>query len=316
MLSLHQLRLLRELARRGTIAAVAQALAYSPSAVSQQLSLLERKAGVDLLERTGRRVTLTPAGTGLVRHAEVILERLEAAQADLAGSREGPAGALRIGLYPSAARLLCRATVTALRDAHPKLTPWVQEIDPADAPDALRSGRLDVALVHCYSQLPSWTEPGIRSHRVFSERLYLAAPEDPAALGWQPEPTGDPVARWRHVPWILPTPGTLCHAMVTQLCAVHGIPVESWHRVDDFDTALALVAAGAGVAVVPQLCALAPPDGIRLTPLDAHRHSAVAHRDGAAAHPAVRAFESAVRTALPAALSGLPGEARYDPPPS
>ncbi|MGG8409005.1 LysR family transcriptional regulator, partial [Streptomyces sp. 12297] len=91
MLDVRRLRLLRELALRGTIAAVAEALAFTPSAVSQQLSALEREAGLPLLERTGRRVRLTPAGENLVRHADAVLQRLEQAAAELAGARHGPA---------------------------------------------------------------------------------------------------------------------------------------------------------------------------------------------------------------------------------
>lgn len=83
MLDLHRLRLLRELKHRGTLAAVAEALAYTPSAISQQLSVLEAEAGVPLLERAGRRVRLTPAAERLVEHTEAILERLEQARADL-----------------------------------------------------------------------------------------------------------------------------------------------------------------------------------------------------------------------------------------
>ncbi|MGH3393307.1 MAG: LysR family transcriptional regulator, partial [Streptosporangiaceae bacterium] len=86
MLDVRRLRLLRELAHRGTIAAVAQALAFTPSAVSQQLSALEREAGLPLLERSGRRVALTPAGRNLVRHAEMVLEQLERAAAELASA--------------------------------------------------------------------------------------------------------------------------------------------------------------------------------------------------------------------------------------
>src|SRR4029453_12138427 len=97
MLHMHRLRLLRELAYRGTIAAVAQALNYTPSAVSQQLSALERDAGQPLLERTGRRVRLTAAGRILVEHAEQVLAGLEGAEAALAAGRGGLAGALRLG---------------------------------------------------------------------------------------------------------------------------------------------------------------------------------------------------------------------------
>ncbi|MFD6971353.1 LysR family transcriptional regulator, partial [Streptomyces sp. NPDC059949] len=121
MLDVRRLRLLRELARRGTIAAVAEALSFSPSAVSQQLGVLEREAGLPLLERTGRRVRLTPAGQNLVRHAEAVLERLEQADADLAEARGGLAGALRIGAFPTAIRAIVPAALVALAGRHPRL---------------------------------------------------------------------------------------------------------------------------------------------------------------------------------------------------
>ncbi|MFD4700429.1 LysR family transcriptional regulator [Streptomyces niveus] len=305
MLSLHQLRLLRELAHRGTIAAVADALSYSPSAVSQQLSLLERNAGVPLLERSGRRVALTPAGANLVRHAEVILERLETARTELAEGRE-VAGPLRLGIYPSAARALASGLLVSLRRSYPRLEPWVWEVDPADAPDALRAGQLDLALTHYYdydsgggeAQAPP-VEPGIESRAVFTERMRLATP---AALTPAPPPDDDPVRRWRDANWILPTPGTLCHTSVTRLCEASGFHVDSWHRVDDYDTALGLVAAGAGVAVVPDLSAQNPPPGTVLTPLPLRRRSEVAFRGGSAAHPTVEAFIAALREALPAEI--------------
>ena len=108
MLDMRRLRLLRELAHRGTIVAVAEALAFSPSAVSQQLAVLEREAGVPLLERTGRRVRLTPAGRNLAQHAEALLERLELAAAELVDARRGLAGPLLLGALrtPLAQRLI------------------------------------------------------------------------------------------------------------------------------------------------------------------------------------------------------------------
>lgn len=311
MLNLHQLRLLRELAHRGTIAAVADALSYSPSAVSQQLSLLEHNAGVPLLERSGRRVALTPAGANLVRHAEVILERLETARTELAEGRE-VAGPLRLGIYPSAARALASGLLVSLRRSYPRLEPWVWEVDPADAPDALRAGQLDLALTHYYDSdsdsgngdgHPPPVEPGIQSRPVFTERMRLATPADPDA---DPAPDADPVRRWRDAPWILPTPGTLCHTSVTRLCEASGFHVDSWHRVDDYDTALGLVAAGAGVAVVPDLSAQNPPPGTVLTPLPLRRRSEVAFRGGSEAHPTVEAFIAALREALPTELTTEP----------
>src|SRR5215510_5005333 len=106
MLDLRRLRLLHDLSRLGTIAAVAEAHTYTPSAVSQQLAALQREAGVALLERAGRRVTLTPTGETMVRHTEVVLAALEAAEATLAAARGGLSGTVRIGAYPSAVRPL------------------------------------------------------------------------------------------------------------------------------------------------------------------------------------------------------------------
>src|SRR4051812_26904733 len=131
MLDVRRLRLLRELALRGTIAAVAQALSFSPSAVSQQLAVLEREAGVPLLERTGRRVRLTPAGQNLARHAEAVLQRLEQAAAELVDARHGLAGPLPIGTLPPAAGATLPAPPTPPPRAHPGPDPGVPGVHPA-----------------------------------------------------------------------------------------------------------------------------------------------------------------------------------------
>ncbi|WP_431032753.1 LysR family transcriptional regulator [Streptomyces sp. P6-2-1] len=289
MLNPHQLRLLRELSRRGTIAAVAKALAYSPSAVSQQLSLLERTTGTALFAREGRRITLTPTGARLVSHAEVILAHLEAAEAELSAHR-GEEAPLRAGFSPSAARALAAPVFAALRSSHPGLTLWVREIDPADAGHAVRSGGLDVALVHTYEGFAHPPEPGLATEHLFSEPMLFAAPKGSAS-----GTTGDPVRDHAATPWVLPADDTLCHAVVTRLGESSGVRIESWHRVDDYDTTLRLVAVGAGVAVVPASAAAAPPPGVRLTPLPLARHSHLATRAGATAHPSARAFVGALR---------------------
>src|SRR5690349_19896411 len=154
MLDVRRLRLLRDLAQLGTIAAVAKSHMYTPSAVSQQLAALEREAGVALLTRTGRRVALTPAGVMLVRHAEAVLAALERADAALAGFT-GVAGPLRIGAFPSAVTTLLAGALVALGKDHPALELTVTELDPVAVPDAIREGRLDVALTHDYTIMPS-----------------------------------------------------------------------------------------------------------------------------------------------------------------
>ncbi|MBW5485381.1 LysR substrate-binding domain-containing protein [Streptomyces bambusae] len=344
MLDVRRLRLLRELARRGTIAAVAEALSFSPSAVSQQLSVLEREAGLPLLERTGRRVRLTPAGQHLVGHAEAVLERLEQADADLAEARQGLAGALRIGAFPTATRAIVPAALVTLARCHPRLEPMVCETDPAAVAHALRAGDLDVALVHEYDFVPSPREPGLETAPLYSESMYLAAPAasgpgagpyagpgagpyggpgaDPYGApgaapdgGPDPDPAPGPdqgavLRAHRDAPWITATPGTLCHAMAVRACQAAGFSPRIRHQVDEFPTVLALVAAGQGVAVVPQLGIDGPagpfgpaPTAVTLTRLPMQRRTELAFRSGAGGHPAVAAFGAAVRDALPGDLA-------------
>ncbi|MFJ9947484.1 LysR substrate-binding domain-containing protein [Kitasatospora sp. NPDC091207] len=293
MLDVRRLRLLRELAHLGTIAAVAEALSFSPSAVSQQLSVLEKEAGVPLLERTGRRVALTPAALGLVRHAEAVLARLEQADAELAHARQGLAGPLRIGSYPSAARAVIPAVLAELSGWHPDLEPMVTEVDPAAVAAALRAGELDVALVHEYDLVPADPEPGLAVTRpVFTEPMYLAA----RAAGT--------VAEQRDAPWIMSPRGTLCHSMAVRACESAGFAPRIRHQIDDFATVLALVAAGQGVALVPRLGTVRTPPGVVLTRLPMYRRTRVAFRAGAGSHPAISAFVSALHTAVPSGLGG------------
>ncbi|GII81445.1 LysR family transcriptional regulator [Sphaerisporangium rufum] len=304
MLDVRRLRLLRELAHRGTIAAVAQAMAFTPSAVSQQLGVLEREAGVPLLERTGRRVTLTPAGLSLVGHAEVVLDRLEQAAAELARSRQGLAGAVRIGTFATAGRTMLPAALLTLAGRHPGLEPMVLEIDPAGVAGALRAGELDVALVHDYDFAPDPAHRGLATVALCTEAMYLAArgerPDAPAERGEGVDASA--ISACRETPWIVATDGTLCGRMTVRACAAAGFTPRTRHRIDDFPTMLALVAAGQGVALVPELALTGLPAGIILTRTPLHRRTTIACRGGAGRHPAVSAIVDALRSAVPAGL--------------
>ncbi|WP_406397082.1 LysR family transcriptional regulator [Streptomyces uncialis] len=300
MLDVRRLRLLRELSHRGTIAAVAEALSFTPSAVSQQLSVLEREAGVALLERSGRRVTLTPAGQRLVCRTEDVLERLELAAAELAEARHGPSGPLRIGAFPSATRAILPAALTVLDARYPGLEPLVSETDPARVADALRAGDLDVALLHEYDFVPAPTEPGLAVEPLCAESMYLASAAPARTTG-----TGLSVlAGWSAAPWITATPGTLCHTMTVRACQAAGFTPHVRHRVDDFTTVLALVAAGQGVALVPRLGLVDVPAAVSLTRLPVRRRTTIAYRRGAGRHPAITAVAEALRGAVPAELTG------------
>ncbi|GAA2374740.1 LysR family transcriptional regulator [Nonomuraea africana] len=281
MLDPRKLRLLRELSRRGTIAAVAEALTFTASAVSQQLSALEREAGLPLLERTGRTVVLTPAGRVLVEHAGAVLESLERAEAALAATRTGPAGPLRIGAFPTAARALLPEALTILGEEHPGLEPMVAEIDPADVSAALRAGTLDVALVHEYDFVPPVVDDSVETRPLLTEPMYLTTRStlEEASLD----------------PWLVSTPGTLCHTMTVRACQAAGFEPRVRHHIDDFDTVLLLAAAGQGVALVPRLAAASPPEGVRLTRVEIQRRTLIAFRRGYGEHPALSPFTAALR---------------------
>jgi DNA-binding transcriptional LysR family regulator len=315
MLDVRKLRLLRELGRLGTIAAVAQALAYTPSAVSQQLSALERDAGVPLVRHVGRRVELTPAGAGLAARAEPVLALLAEAEAALAAERHELAGELRIGAFPTAVRTLLPGALVALGTEHPRLELLVTELDPAQVPDALRTGALDIALVHEYDYVPAEPDPALELRPLLAETIFLASAAPlPAAA--------DPVAHCADLPWIAASPGTLCHLMAERLCGSAGFSPRIRHRADDFATVLALVAAGQGVALVPELALPDRPDGVVLTALAARRRTLIASRAGTAGHPAIAACAAAIRVATRAHLGrvgrgqGLIGPSLPAPPPS
>ncbi|HUC27337.1 MAG TPA: LysR family transcriptional regulator [Streptosporangiaceae bacterium] len=320
MLDVRKMYLLRELARLGTIAAVARAQFCTPSAVSQQLSALEREAGVRLIRRSGRRVELTAAGTDLARRTEPVLELLEEAAAALAASRTDLAGELRIGAFQTAVRTLLPAALVALGTEHPRLELRVTELDPAQVPEALRAGVLDIALVHEYDYVPAAPDPALRTEPLLDERMFLAsaagATREPAA-GATREPTaggaGEPIvaknggaaafvgsqalAAARGEPWIVASPGTLCHLMAVRLCEEAGFAPRIRHYADDFAAVLTLVAAGQGVALVPELALAERPDGVTLTPLPARRRTLIACRAAACDHPAVTAGTAAIQAA-------------------
>jgi DNA-binding transcriptional LysR family regulator len=289
MLDVRRLHLLRDLAHLGTIAAVAQAHAYTPSAVSQQLAALQREAGVPLLARSGRRVRLTAAGTALVEHAETVLGSLEAATATLAAFRTGTSGTVRIGAFPSAVRTLLPAALVALARDHPALDLTVAELDPVAMPAALRDRRLDVALLHDYDLVPMAPDPALDSTPLLDETVFLAVPEGVDAAS---------VAETRERDWIVASPGTLCHTVAMRACEAAGFRPRVRHHADDFGAVLALVAAGQGVALVPLLGAGQPPAGVRLVPLPTHRRTRIGYRRGAGGHPAVAATVAAVRAAV------------------
>ncbi|GAA1807931.1 LysR family transcriptional regulator [Agromyces neolithicus] len=180
MLDVRRLRLLVELSQRGTLAAVAEALSYSPSSVSQQLSQLEREAGVPLLVQSGRRVQLTPQAELLVAHARAVLDRLEEAEAEVARSLTTVGGTVRIAVFQSAAHAVVPQALTLLRAEHPGLRVEITEREPELALFDVAARDFDLVVAEQY---PGHT----RAHRVELDRVPLAA--DAIRLALPPHPS-------------------------------------------------------------------------------------------------------------------------------
>ena len=178
MFDLERLRLLRELAHRGTMTAVAGAFRLTSSAVSQQLATLEREARSKLFERAGRRVRLTAEGARLAGHAEEILRAVEAAEIDLKAGREAPRGTLQIACFPSFAKAHLLPAVIRARKRYPELGVVLHDLEPADGIEAVRSGRCDLAVSFAYSLVPRPEVPGLVATPLLEERVLLALPPD------------------------------------------------------------------------------------------------------------------------------------------
>src|SRR3954447_2829319 len=147
MLDVRRMRVLREVARRGSFSAAADSLAYTQSAVSQQIAALEREAGTRLVERSARGVRLTDAGSALVRHTEAILARLGDAEAELEAIAGLRGGRVRLVTFPSAGATIVPRAIGCFRERHPGVEVVLELGEPEEGLAKLRSGECDVALV-------------------------------------------------------------------------------------------------------------------------------------------------------------------------
>lgn len=293
MLDLRRLRLLSELARRGTIARVATVLGYSPSAVSQALAQLEREAGVALLERDGRRVRLTAAARRLVTRTDRVLAELDAAEADLALEHGAVRGSLVIGAFPSVASTVAVPAVRRLRERHTELICAIREHEPEDGIPLLRSGDLDLLVSESYDDVPSPPVGGLEQHLLLTEPLLLVLPPG--------HPAREPVdlASLRDAPWIGGLVGTQFADVLEHSCRAAGFTPNIVHRADDTVMHHALAAAGLGVGLLPAL-ACTGSDGVRYARVSApepQRHVAVLLRRSAAGRPALVAVVDALAEA-------------------
>jgi DNA-binding transcriptional LysR family regulator len=283
-MSLQQLRMLREVAHRNTIAAAADSLGYTSSAVSQQLSGLEKATGVAVLERVGRNVRLTDAGRELVRHADDLLAGMEAARVAVERMGSEVRGTLTVAVFESVAATLLVPLLDRLAEAHPDLTLRTRQIDPDAATEALAAGDIDLAFAIDYPQAPSPRRDDLARCVLLEDLFHLVVAEDDPIVG--PRVALCDLADRAFVS----SPSHLsCGRGVVIACRDAGFEPDMLHEIDDYPTTLHLVAAGAGVALVPDLGLVRLPPGVRVVEIDPalSRTVELVHRTASAERPAI-----------------------------
>jgi DNA-binding transcriptional LysR family regulator len=306
MLELRRLRLLLELSQRGTIAAVADALQFTPSAVSQQLALLEREAGVPLLQRAGRGVRLTDAALMLVEHAEALLEREALAEADLAAAAGTVAGRGRIAAFQSVMLLLALPAIKQLARDAPRLRCEVIEAEPEQSLPELALGDIDLVLSDEWQDQPRRLPPGTERHDLHRDPVYLVVPARHPAARRHPDVV--PLSELAGETWTTGHVGTGWEEMTERTCReLGGFEPDIRHRANDANVSLALVRRGLAVALLPDLpLRLDPGRGVALRPIadpPIYRSIFAVTRATDAARPSTQALLAAVADAA-AALPG------------
>jgi DNA-binding transcriptional LysR family regulator len=302
MLELRRLRLLRELKERGTIAAVADALQFTPSAVSQQLAMLEREAGVPLLERAGRGVRLTDAALVLVEHADALLERAALAEADLAAAAGTIAGRGRIAGFQSALLRLALPAMEALAREAPRLRCEVVEAEPEQTLPALTLGEVDLVLGDEWQHQPWRLPAGLQREEVFSDPVHLVLPSRHRLARRHKEAV--PMAELAGETWTSGHVGMAWEQMTQRACReLGGFDPDIRHRTNDATVSLALVARGLAVTLLPELPMPGRQPGAtlrRIADAPVNRGIFAVTREADAARPSTRALLAAVRDAAAA----------------
>ncbi len=254
MFDVKQLRVLKAVAEHGSFSAAADALAYSQPAISQQIAALEKRAGTTLVDRGSRGVRLTDAGQALVEHAEVVIARLAAAEAELEAIAGIRGGRVRLASFPTAGASVLPPAVAEFTARHPEVELSFVEREPEEAAQMLRAAELEVAIVFEYDALnPAEFErfyEGIELHHLVDDPMFLALPRD------------HPLTRKRRVQlvdvadetWIQETGShSWCGSFHEAVCAKAGFAPKVGFRSDDYNVVQGLIAAGVGISLLPGL---------------------------------------------------------------
>lgn len=295
MLDLRRLRILRELQVRGTLAEVARALSFSPSAVSQQLSQLEREVGAPLTERSGRRVRLTAQGELLAGRAGDAIAVLESAEAELAASTTIVGGTVRVAVFQSAAHAVLPAALSIVREEHPLLRVEVTERAPEQGLFEVSARDFDLVIAEQY--------PGhARAALPELDRVPLA--NDVIRFGVGPATRARPryatLAEARDAVWVMEPAGTASRQWATQLCRAAGFEPDVRFETADLTAHIRLIGSGNAVGLLPDLMWAGERPRVRLVdlPRSPHREVFTSTRHSNADRPAVRAVRDALARAV------------------
>jgi molybdate transport repressor ModE-like protein len=288
MLDVKRMRILKEVADRGSFSAAAEALSYTQSAVSQQIAALEREAGTQLVTRGSRGIRLTEAGEALVRHADAILTRLADAEAELEAMAGLRGGRLRLAAFPTVGSTLMPLAIATFRKLHPDVELTVRQLEPEDSIPLLKRGELDIALT-IDPATPREDHDGIEAVFLLDDPMYAALPVD------------HPLARKAKLrlkdlaeeAWIGTTDSCSCGELVRGHCIRAGFEPQITFESDDYLAIQGLVAAGVGVAMIPTLALTTLRDDIVVRDLGSEapvRKISAATLPGAQRSPAARAM--------------------------
>ena len=254
MLDLRRLRLLAELEARGTITAVADALSYSPSSVSQQLALLEAEAGVPLLTKSGRRVLLTPQAHVLVAHTAQLLDRLELMESELHSSLTEVTGTVRLAVFQSAALGIVPQALTLLTAEYPALRVEVTQREPESALFEVWAREFDLVIAEQYPGHAAPRQSGL-------DRVALC--DDELRLGGAAS-----LAEARDRPWVMEPRGTASRHWAEQRCREAGFEPDVRFETADLQAHIRLIESGNAVALLPDLVWAGRTPSVRLTSLE------------------------------------------------
>lgn len=258
MLDVKRLRVLREVAQRGSFSAAADALSYTQSAVSQQIAALEREAGATLVERSARGVRLTDAGAALVRHTDAILARLADAEAELEAIAGLRGGRLRLAAFPTAAATVMPRAIARFREKHPAVELSMEPKEPDEAVAALKSGEVDIASVILDDCAPPMYD-GIELTHLLDDPMYAMLPIGHPHAAKPKLRLADLSAEQ----WMLGSSGKCPDTQILlRSCMTAGFDAQIAFHSDDYLAIQGLVASGLGVALIPDLALVAVRDDV------------------------------------------------------